>query len=100
MSNSATPSNQDDPRLSLVGKLLPVWIMLAMAVGLLLGKNLPQVGKALESGIPLGLFIMIFPAMTKLEIGQIRSAVRDWKAAGIVIFFNYFFDISTNLFSL
>ncbi|MCJ7625015.1 MAG: arsenic resistance protein [Anaerolineaceae bacterium] len=92
MSNTAIPSNQEEPRLSLVGKLLPVWIILAMAVGLLLGKYLPIVGKALEPGIPLGLFIMIFPAMTKLELGQIRGAVRDWKAAGIVIFFNYFFN--------
>lgn len=92
MSNKATPSNQDEPRLSLVSKLLPVWIILAMAIGLLLGQYLPSVGKALEPAIPFGLFIMIFPAMTKLELGQVRGAVRDWKPAAIVIFFNYFFN--------
>ena len=63
-----------------------------MAVGLLLGKYLPLVGKALEPGIPLGLFVMIYPAMTKLELGQVGKAVRDWKAAAIVIFFNYAFN--------
>lgn len=92
MSNVATASVQEQAGLSLVGKLLPVWIILAMAAGLLLGKFLPQVGKALEPGIPLGLFVMIYPAMTKLELGQVRSAVRDWKAASIVIFFNYAFN--------
>ena len=92
MSNVATASVQEQAGLSLVGKLLPVWIILAMAAGLLLGKFLPRVGKALEPGIPLGLFVMIYPAMTKLELGEVRSAVRDWKAAAIVIFFNYSFN--------
>jgi len=92
VSNVATASVQEQAGLSLVGKLLPVWIILAMAAGLLLGKFLPQVGKALQPGIPLGLFVMIYPAMTKLELGQVRSAVRDWKAASIVIFFNYAFN--------
>ncbi|HSJ54518.1 MAG TPA: bile acid:sodium symporter [Anaerolineae bacterium] len=92
MSNTAVASTQKQASLGLVSKLLPVWIMLAMAVGLLLGKYLPQVGKALEAGIPLGLFVMIYPAMTKLELGEVRKAVRDWKSAGIVIFFNYAFN--------
>ena len=92
MSSVAVASTQEQPRLTLVSKLLPVWIILAMAVGLLLGKYLPQVGKALEPGIPLGLFVMIYPAMTKLELGQVGKAVRDWKAAAIVIFFNYAFN--------
>ena len=41
---------------------------------------------------PLGLFVMIYPAMTKLELGEVGKAVRDWKAAAIVIFFNYAFN--------
>jgi ACR3 family arsenite transporter len=92
MSNVTAASTQEQPSLGLVGKLLPLWIILAMAAGLLVGRFLPQVGKALEPGIPLGLFVMIYPAMTKLELGEIRKAVRDWKAAAIVIFFNYTFN--------
>jgi ACR3 family arsenite transporter len=92
MSNVTGASTQEQPSLGLVGKLLPLWIILAMAAGLLVGRFLPQVGKALEPGIPLGLFVMIYPAMTKLELGEIRKALRDWKAAAIVIFFNYAFN--------
>jgi ACR3 family arsenite transporter len=92
MSNAATAMTQKQPSLGLVSKLLPVWIMLAMAAGLLLGKYLPQVGKALEPGIPLGLFVMIYPAMTKLHLGEVGRAIRDWKSAAIVIFFNYAFN--------
>ena len=92
MSDENSPSAHGQAGLSLVSKLLPAWIVLAMAAGLLLGRFLPQVGKALEPGISLGLFVMIFPAMTKLELGRIRGALRDWKAAAIVIFFNYAFN--------
>lgn len=53
VASTATPQNQ--PKLGLVSKLLPLWIILAMVIGLLLGKFLPQVGKALQPGIPIGL---------------------------------------------
>jgi arsenite transporter len=94
MSHAAAESGiaQQQAGLSLVSKLLPLWILLAMAAGLLLGKFWPQLGKALQPGIPLGLFVMIYPAMTKLELGQVRSAIRDWKAAALVIVFNYAFN--------
>jgi ACR3 family arsenite transporter len=92
MTNAAATSPQEPPKLGLVSKLLPVWIILAMLAGLLLGKFFPQVGKALQPGIPIGLFIMIYPAMTKLKLGEVRSAVKDWKPAAIVIFFNYAFN--------
>lgn len=78
--------------LSLVSKLLPLWIALAMAAGLLLGQFAPQIGKAVEPLIPLGLFLMIYPAMTKLELGEVRKSLLNWKPAAIVIFFNYAFN--------
>jgi ACR3 family arsenite transporter len=92
MSDAAMAVPQKQPKLGLVSKLLPVWIILAMVIGLLLGKFFPQVGKALQPGIPIGLFIMIYPAMTKLKLGEVKSAVKDWKPAAIVIFFNYAFN--------
>jgi len=92
MSRAETIPTQERVSLSVVSKLLPVWIVLAMAAGLLLGRFLPQVGKALEPGIPLGLFVMIYPAMTKLELGEVRNTIREWKAAAIVVFFNYAFN--------
>ena len=92
MSASETASAPERAGLSLVSKLLPVWIVLAMAAGLALGRFLPAVGKALEPGIPFGLFLMIYPAMTKLELGEIRHAVGNRKAAAIVVFFIYAFN--------
>lgn len=92
MSTADTSLPRARASLSLVSKLLPLWIVLAMVAGLLLGRFLPQVGKTLEPGIPFGLFLMIYPAMTKLELREVKNAVKDWKAAAIVIFFNYAFN--------
>ena len=78
--------------LSLVSRLLPLWIILAMAIGLLAGRFFPQAGHTLEAAIPVGLFVMIYPAMTKLDLREVGKAVRDWKSAAIVIFFNYAFN--------
>jgi len=45
---------------------LPLWVILAMGIGLWVGYTAPEIGKALDWGIPVGLFLMIYPAMTKL----------------------------------
>jgi arsenite transporter len=92
MAEAAMSTNNKQPKLSLVSQLLPLWIVLAMAAGLLIGRFFPQVGKTLQPGIPLGLFVMIYPAMTKLKLGEIKNAFTDWKPAAIVIFFNYFIN--------
>ncbi len=89
---AAIISPQKRAGLSLVSKLLPVWIILTMTAGLLLGQFAPQVGRSLEPFIPVGLFLMIYPAMTKLELAQVGNAVHNWRASAIVIFFNYAFN--------
>ena len=72
----------DDPaeeavlqRLSLLDRFLPVWILLAMAAGLLLGRLVPGVQGALDSVkvgetsllIALGLLMMMYPVLAKVR---------------------------------
>jgi ACR3 family arsenite transporter len=76
-------------RLGWIEKLLAVWIVLCIVVGLSLGKYLPELSSKLEPGIPMGLFLMIYPAMTKIEIGELKKALRSGKQVGIIAFFNY-----------
>jgi ACR3 family arsenite transporter len=61
-----------------------------MVVGLLIGK-LTNAGNTawLPMAIPLGLFLMIYPAMVKLHLGEVKGALVNVRAAGIVLFFNY-----------
>jgi len=60
-----------------------------MATGLLLGKLQPTLGEQLQIGIPIGLFLMIYPAMTKIEIGELKEALKSRRQVAIIAFFNY-----------
>jgi arsenite transporter len=75
--------------LSWVSKLLALWIATAIVIGLALGKYFPEFSQTIEIGIPIGLFFMIYPAMTKIEIGELKKAVKSPKQTSIIVFFNY-----------
>jgi len=76
-------------KLGWIEKLLAIWVVIAMAVGLLLGKYYPDFSENLAIGIPIGLFLMIYPAMTKIELGELKKALKSKKQVGIIVFFNY-----------
>ncbi len=81
---------QEQPKtLGWVSKLLALWIAIAIVIGLALGKYFPAFSATLNVGIPIGLFLMIYPAMTKIEIGELKKAVKSPKQTSIIVFFNY-----------
>ncbi|MGA5539115.1 ACR3 family arsenite efflux transporter [Mycolicibacterium nivoides] len=80
--------NQVAPaRLSTLDRLLPVWIAVAMAVGLLLGKLVPGVNTALNHvqidgislPIALGLLIMMYPVLAKVRYDRLDRVTGDRK---------------------
>jgi arsenite transporter len=75
--------------LGWISKLLALWIAVAIVVGLALGKYFPAFSSTLEVGIPIGLFFMIYPAMTKIEISELKAALKSPKQTSIIVFFNY-----------
>ena len=75
--------------LGWIEKLLALWIGLCIVIGLALGKYLPDLSKNLEIGIPVGLFLMIYPAMTKIELGELKEALRIKRQVAVIAFFNY-----------
>jgi ACR3 family arsenite transporter len=71
-------------QLSKINRFLPLWILLSMSAGLLLGKALPGINKVLTAiqiqktslPIALGLFIMMYPVLANVryeEMGHLRS---------------------------
>ena len=74
-------------RLSTLDRLLPVWIAVAMAVGLLLGKLVPGVNTALNHvqidgislPIALGLLIMMYPVLAKVRYDRLDRVTGDRK---------------------
>jgi ACR3 family arsenite transporter len=83
-----TCENEAKP-LGWISKLLAVWIAACIVIGLAVGKYFPEFSGTLQVGIPIGLFFMIYPAMTKIEISELKKAVRSPKQTSIIVFFNY-----------
>ena len=72
-------------RLSRLDRLLPLWIGLAMAGGLLLGRLIPGLNRALEAvklggislPIALGLLVMMYPVLAKVRYDRLHTVTRD-----------------------
>lgn len=73
---------QRTPRqLSFLAKAFPALILLCMAAGLALGKVAPHVGHTLELLIPMGLFLMIYPTVTKVPFRALRRSALEGRPA-------------------
>ena len=77
-------------QLSFLDKMFPALILLCMAAGLVLGKAAPGVGHALEPLIPFGLFLMIYPTVTKVPFHALRRSALEGRPAILSIALNYF----------
>ena len=72
-------------RLSALDRFLPVWIGIAMAAGLLLGRSWPQLVDALESftvgsvsvPIAIGLLVMMYPVLAKVRYAEVGRVTGD-----------------------
>ncbi|MGC4790489.1 ACR3 family arsenite efflux transporter [Micromonospora sp. DT178] len=85
-------TTHDDPadvavvgRLSRLDRFLPLWIGLAMAAGLLLGRLVPGLDAALDAvriggvslPIALGLLIMMYPVLAKVRYDRLGAVTGD-----------------------
>ena len=71
--------------MSTLDRFLPVWIGIAMVVGLLLGRGVPGLGDALATvevdgislPIALGLLVMMYPVLAKVRYDRLASVTGD-----------------------
>ncbi|MDQ0096036.1 ACR3 family arsenite efflux transporter [Paeniglutamicibacter psychrophenolicus] len=74
-------------KLSTLDRYLAVWILAAMALGLVLGRLIPSLGAALDSiqvaGISLpiavGLLVMMYPVLAKVRYNETGAVLSDKK---------------------
>jgi arsenite transporter len=72
-------------RLSLLDRFLPIWIGLAMATGLLLGRFVPRLNNAINQvevdgislPIALGLLVMMYPVLAKVRYDRLDTVTAD-----------------------
>jgi ACR3 family arsenite transporter len=82
-------SSPDAPviaRLSFLDRFLPVWIVAAMALGIILGRAIPSLNRHLNAiqvtsgtSLPIfiGLLVMMYPVLAKVRYGQLGSVTAD-----------------------
>ena len=84
-------------QLSTVDRLLPLWILSAMAGGLALGRLFPNLGAALDRvqiagvsvPIAVGLLWMMYPVLAKVRYEAIGAHVRDGRLLGTSLLLNW-----------
>jgi ACR3 family arsenite transporter len=84
-------------QLSLLDRFLPLWIFLAMAVGVLLGAIAPgikDVFDALRIGtvslpIAVGLLWMMYPVLAKVKYEELGKVAQAWEQFGVSLALNW-----------
>jgi len=84
-------------RLSLLDRLLPLWIILTMAFGVGLGKLFPGVADAIDSArigavsfpIAVGLLWMMYPVLAKVRYEELGKVSTAWKMFGVSLVQNW-----------
>lgn len=84
-------------KLSTLNRYLPVWIGVAMAGGLLLGRLIPDLDESLDSirigtvslPIAVGLFAMMYPVLAKVRYRGIGGEATRDRAIGVTLVFNW-----------
>jgi len=95
-----TATNADSAvlgKLSLLDRFLPVWILVAMALGLGLGKLVPGIQSALDSvsigqtslPIALGLMLMMYPVLAKVRYEEMGHVTGDRRLLWLSLLLNW-----------
>lgn len=83
--------------LSRLDRFLPVWIGLAMVVGLLLGRWVPGIAEALDAvtigsvslPIAVGLLVMMYPVLAKVRYDEVGDVARDRRTLVLSLVLNW-----------
>jgi arsenite transporter len=99
MSTTTAPAAQQGVMkdLSFLDRWLPVWILIAMVAGLLLGRFVPGLNTALEAvrigevslPIAIGLLVMMYPVLAKVRYDETRRIAADRRLMGASLALNW-----------
>ena len=95
-----TPTRSVTPvakEMSFLDRYLAVWILAAMAIGLLLGRFIPGLDRALDSvqiagisvPIAVGLLVMMYPVLAKVRYDETHRVTGDRKLLSLSLLLNW-----------
>ena len=97
--NKEKIENKEEKRkgLGYFEKLLPIWIILCMALGIFLSNVIPTISESIDSwqvrgiSIPIGicLFLMMYPAMLNLQASEIKKLGKNPKPIILTLISNW-----------
>lgn len=84
-------------QLSVVDRYLPLWIVVAMALGLLLGRFVPGLAEALDTvkigsvslPIAVGLLVMMYPVLAKVRYDETRRVTANRRLMVLSLVLNW-----------
>jgi ACR3 family arsenite transporter len=90
-------SKQQPGRMSFIDRYLGVWILAAMAVGLILGRSVPGLGDFLGSmevngisiPIAIGLLVMMYPPLAKVRYDKTAEIAADKRLMVVSLVLNW-----------
>ncbi len=85
------------PKLKFLDRYLTLWILLAMVVGVGLGHLFPGISEIMDTlsvgttniPIAIGLILMMYPPLAKVDYALLPKALKDKKVIGISLLFNW-----------
>jgi ACR3 family arsenite transporter len=91
------PATTHHPRLSTLDRLLPLWIGVAMAVGLLLGRAFLDLNDRLDRvkvdsvslPIAVGLLLMMYPVLAKVKYRAVGNVLADRRSVVLSLVLNW-----------
>lgn len=84
-------------QLSVIDRFLPIWIFVAMGIGIFIGRAAPGVGPALDAvkiagvsaPIAFGLFWMMYPVLAKVRYGKLAAMSGSGRLFATSLVFNW-----------
>lgn len=97
LDNNKKFESADKKKIGIFEKLLPLWVVICIVIGVLLSQAVPKISETINSlkigeiSIPIGicLFLMMYPAMLNLQASELKKLGKNPKPIILTLISNW-----------